>query len=294
MDSLRPDLDELDQFKNRKNNNKSTSTDGDAEGEAVKSSVKKLHGNGKAPIKKASNSPMILVFAVILMAVFGGLAWIVYQQQADIKLLKQNLQDASGFIGQSKLLMARFEGELNSTGAELEQSGSAAQKKLAFLDSEMRKLWGISNDRNKKAIKDNENAISGFTLNQRKTNESIESELLSLKESAQKKASESEKRNADIAAQLSSMASELVALKIEQEDALSSSKNTLKDLAANTGEIKLGFAALMPKVADNTKSIESIDASRRQINARVVNLERQLNKLQTKVFVESPSANNAK
>ena len=149
MESLRPDRDELDRFKSRSSENK-------------KDPKSKKTGQASSPSAAASNAPVAVVAAkipvwvtmllVVLLAGAGGMAWLFVEQQTQIASLQESLNKASGTIDQGQLLMARFEGELSETGSELEQSGSAAEKKLAFLDSEMRKLWAVANERNKKSI----------------------------------------------------------------------------------------------------------------------------------------------
>lgn len=82
---------------------------------------------------------------VLMIAVVAGwlfMASIVQQQtrmQNELTVATDNI-DAIG-------------GALNSQGETILTKGSATQDKLKFLDAEMRKLWGVSNDRNKKWIR---------------------------------------------------------------------------------------------------------------------------------------------
>ena len=153
MESLRPDREDLDQFKNRnKKQPKSAAVKQSRKSEKV---VK--------PVRENSRMTPLLVMALVLLV--GVFAWAYLKQQEKILVMEEELKDAADFIGRSKLLMARFEGELNVTGTELEQSGSAVQSKLAFLDDQMRKLWVVSNERNKKDIKGNAEALALVTGN---------------------------------------------------------------------------------------------------------------------------------
>ena len=158
MEGLRPDRDEVDSFqRNRKSGGKKSSSAPEAK------TSSELKPNKKRPVvaKEAKSGSSIAVW--IMMAVIAGavswFGWEGYKQQQSLKDMHTELNDALVFLRQSKLLMARLEGELSETGAELEESGTDAQKKLKFLDSEVRKLWGVAYDRNRKSIAVNDGAI---------------------------------------------------------------------------------------------------------------------------------------
>ncbi len=255
MEGLRPDRDELDQFKHR-----SART------------VKKTSASApKVPVVRSKPPVGLWFFVVILIAVCGFLGFGLWQQQDALTQLRKQINNTEGFVGQSKLLMARLEGELSETGAELEQSGSAVEKKLDFLDSEMRKLWGVSNDRNKKAIQANEAAVAGLESR-------IVAVLADQKKLAKKLesvASSNEKLLSDLQSQLSAMEKRIALAASEASITREATTEELANLRQRLDKIE----AAGSKSADNAKAIESINASRRQLNERVVDLERQLNQL---------------
>jgi len=279
MESLRPDRDELDQFRSRNNDNKkgSKSNTGKTSGGGVKNkpTAPQATGNKGVPV-------WIVLFLLVLMAGAAGLGWLLVEQQAKLTALTDRLNEASGTIDQGQLLMARFEGELNETGSEFEQSGSAVEKKLAFLDTEMRKLWAISNDRNKKAIQENADLLATIDVNlgaaqslQKKFKSSqavLAKEFDVLKAGTAKKATENGGR-------ISSLANEISITRAEQEEALGDLKAEVEKSLAFGGQSK----KLADRVTESEQSILSIDASRRQLNERLVELERQLTSLQLKL-----------
>jgi len=285
MDSLRPDRDELDQFKNRQNKSKPNTNSSAVSPSTVNVAPKTGGRVPSVPVKK--NSPLVFLLVVVLLIVSSGLGWAYWQQQNELVELRKDLEDATGFIGQSKLLMARLEGELSETGAELEQSGSAATKKLAFLDSEMRKLWGVSNDRNKTAIKANEDGLSVTKAQLQQLSKKLESTATSNKalravmEGGTKKL---EGSLTSLDGRLSLLANEVSITRADQEDSLSVVQRSLKDLrdlTVNAGkQAKLSLGEHASRIDSSEESIASINASRRQLNERVVALERMLGELQ--------------
>jgi len=279
MESLRPDRDELDQFRSRNNDNKkgSKSNAGKASGAGVKNkpAAAQAPGNKIVPV-------WIVLLLLILIVGVGGLGWLLIEQQTKLATLTDRLTEASGTIDQGQLLMARFEGELNETGSEFEQSGSAVEKKLAFLDAEMRKLWGISNDRNKKAIEENADLLSEIDTKLRSAQslqQSFKSSQAVLAKEFDKLKARTAKKATTNEGRISSLANEISITRAEQEEALG-------DLTAEV-ERSLNFGSqskkLAARVAESEQSILSIDASRRQLNERLVELERQLTSLQLKL-----------
>lgn len=273
MESLRPDRDDLDQFKSRKKPNT-----GAAAGKP---------GQKPAKTKQPSNnSPMMFIFVIALAGLSIFLTWAYIDQQSQMEKLNAELKDAAGFIGQSKLLMARLEGELSETDAQLEQSGSAAQSKLAFLDSEMRKLWGVSNDRNKKAIESNANALAALEkkfaeLNKQQVKfaDTVQARQLvqqTALDVVKSDIGDFESKVDKLNNRILTIANEAVITRDEQEGALDEIKRDLEQIRGLAG-----------KLEESDKALASIDASRRQLNERVVSIERKLNSLQLN-FKASP------
>ncbi len=261
MDSLRPDRDELDQFRKRQSGKKTKAP-------AAKSSVVKTPG------KSGSSVFSSLLIVVCLMTV-AALGWLYWQQHNELAALRMELEDASGFIGQSKLLLARLEGEVSETGEELAASGSQVEKKLAFLDSEMRKLWGVSNDRNKKAIQNNDAAIAGLENNLAKLLAEQKKQSLRLSEAQQSLNAKLEEVNRSLRGmdvQVSAASSEVAVTRESMNESLSQLRQKMAELDKAVSAVKL-----------NSSAIASIDTSRQQLNERVVELERQLNDVQLKL-----------
>jgi len=267
MESLRPDREDLDQFKSRnKKIPKSTS-------------VKKTHQPAK-PVRESSRVMPLFIVALVLLG--GFFAWAYLAQQEKLLVMQEELKGASDFIGRSKLLMARFEGELNVTGTEIEQSGSAVQSKLAFLDGEMRKLWVISNERNKKTIKENANSLSlikGDLKAVKQWRDKFEkvTKTAQLKQAAilnglTLQSSVLQGESEELGGRVLLLSNEIAIMREEQSEALEGVRE----------EVAL-IASLSKQLVESKKAISSINASRRQLNDRVVGMEQQINQLQISI-----------
>lgn len=110
-----------------------------------------------APRSEGGASIWSSLLPVLMVALLGGWVWWLQDQLSGVT---QQLDEAQAYIRQSNLLLARFEGQLSETGEALDASGNAVGDRLKHLDDEVRKLWGVANDRNKKAIAANEAAIA--------------------------------------------------------------------------------------------------------------------------------------
>lgn len=264
---MRPERDELDRFQNRKDGSKSKPIKANHAAQSARPS----------PASGGHSKPVFLSFmVVVLLVACGALGWAYMNQEARVSELKEELDDAIGFVSQSKLLMARLEGELSQTGEELEQSGSAAQKKLAFLDSEMRKLWGVSNDRNKKAIKTNADDLAKLETALSKTNKSYSAQFKQLEQG--QKSFESILLNVQselksLTSQSSLVSGELAIIRESVNEDLDAMRSDLKAIKA----LSKGLAG---DLDTNKQSIAAIDSNRKQLNERVIALDRKVNALQ--------------
>ncbi|PID43108.1 MAG: hypothetical protein CSB48_07400 [Proteobacteria bacterium] len=173
MDDLRPEKDEVDRFQSQRSGKQSRAASS-ASGQTLEQGAAGSVQQGSAMSEEAAFTPpgsisdtpkpggtvMIVLLFLCLVCAVGFLGFHVWNQSRTIDALQESLGDASNYMKQSKLLMARLEGRVYENDSELEASGSQVEKKIAFFDSEIRKLWGVAYDRNKKAIKANGDAAS--------------------------------------------------------------------------------------------------------------------------------------
>ena len=277
MDGLRPERDELDRFQSRSGSTKTSKT------KPVKKSGASDSGpGGTGKSSGRSSSGLVAICLVLILALFAILGWGYIKQNEMLTALNRDLDEALDFINQSKLSMARLEGELSETGAEIQETGTSAAKQLEFLDSEMRKLWGVAGDRNKKAISQNQAEIAGFKaqFSQFKSSqfESLVKRLKDQQAIIAKLQAEINAANA-AASKVTSLEQQVATTASELSLTRESLEERFDRVSSQVGSIPdTGKATI-----ENTKAIASIDASRRQINERLVNLEQLVNKLKLDV-----------
>lgn len=332
MDDLRPDVDEVRRFQQERAKPVKSKKPAGQEGMPAPDSIPKAKAttNPQAPAsfshravgvsgdEKKSNPGksyfnLLLVLMLICLAVGGG--YYVWQQQVIIDQMEENLAYATDYMKQSKLLMARLEGRVYETGSEMEVSGSAVEQKLQFLDSEMRKLWGVAGDTNKKLIAQNQAEISSVqTLTAGLTDALISQDgkiqgqqkmLEALQASLNAKVADIDALQANLAKQVAANAAlaksisdlggqvkgldkSLATLSIETKSQVTALGSGLQSVS---GTLKSSSTVnpLEPRVKNTEAAIESIDATRRQVNERIVKIERRLNDMQLYVNQLQPA-----
>ncbi|GGY70943.1 hypothetical protein GCM10007071_17560 [Marinobacter zhanjiangensis] len=96
---------------------------------------------------------------ILLVVVIAGGGWFGWQMHQQVQFMESQLEEADYWARQSKLALARFEGDLSETGENLEETGSSMDERLSGLDTqleeandEIRKLWVLANEKNRPRI----------------------------------------------------------------------------------------------------------------------------------------------
>jgi chromosome segregation ATPase len=309
MDSLKPDAEDVDLFKERAGGSKASKL-------ASKAVIADQGSAGAHPVKASSFSLFSWLLLVLLMFTLGFAGYTYYQQTAKILALQVDLKNDRNFIRQSKLLMARLEGRLTETGSAVQQTGTEFGKKVTFLDSEVRKLWGVSWDRNKKAIAANASDIAAEKKASNQKAAELKAEIESIKKNAadlliaQKQTGElldnaqkkikiltqslAQVQSNDTVMQhdLSEQGSKLVSL----DKGLQSMSVTLDKLVKDTQPLLSGGSGkgLGQQVQDNAQNIGAINAFRVQVNSRLLSLSAQLSTLQDQILNKPQASRQTK
>jgi peptidoglycan hydrolase CwlO-like protein len=257
----------------------------------------------------------MLWLLVIVVAVAAGAGW--YSQNQRVQVLESQLEEADYWARQSKLALARFEGDLSETGENLQERGAsladqiAAQKKqLDTADSEIRKLWAIANERNKKRLDEHQEriaavesglaeskqAIGGLEASVEKVRTSLSADVASLKQQTETSITALQDANRQATAQLTKLSQQLADVdqviesrirRFEQEQKLgiSGMEGRIAALERETAEISGDgrVQALRNELASLKRTVDSIDASRSQLTSRLVRLSEEVNQLRTQV-----------
>ena len=164
--------------------------------------------------------------------------------------------NASGYqqeAGQSVVGRISFlEEEIDSMKIANEETLGSLEEKTKFIDKEIRKLWDLSNKRNRKNI-------DSLTLQLKEVKESFE---------------EISKANNSILAKQRARGLEIAKLEKVQADL----KTKLSNLDASTESFDI-----KEKLQSQSEAIEAFDAYRIQMNKALIEIEEKLDKLQIKI-----------
>ena len=195
---------------------------------------------------------------IAALALFGMLAvsWFGWQQYQQFVELQQRF--------------ALLDSRLNNTDESVNQSGAAMQvnigkhsEQLKKHWSEIRKLWGVANDKNKAKISKNTKDIS-FLASKRSE---LEEAIKNLRTQIDK----------DRAA-AKSMGENFFGLSADM-DKLSQS---LDDYFLAVQNLKQLLKQQDKQILANTEAVKSMDAFRRQVNQKILNLEKRIDQQNVK------------
>ena len=154
--------------------------------------------------------------------------------------------------------------------------GGEDTKNDSFWESEIRKLWNVSNERNRGWIKDNQKAVKGLD----KSVTALQASARDLKATTARHEEAFDQQTALID-QLTSVEIQLQQLVRAQQD--------LVDKVNTTGQAVAKMrASLDTQVAENTEAIAAIDAYRIATNSRFRDLEQRLEALRANANTTTP------
>ena len=140
-------------------------------------------------------------------------------------------------------------------------------EQISFWESEIRKLWNVSNERNRGWIKDNQKAVKGLD----QTVTALQSSARDLK-AATARHEEAFEQQTTLIDQITSVEIQLQQLVRAQQDLVDKVNTTSQAVA------KLR-ANLDTQVSENTEAIAAIDAYRIATNSRFRDLEKRIEAL---------------
>jgi chromosome segregation ATPase len=194
------------------------------------------------------------VLVLILLLGLGGLGYFFVQETERLSLLQSRFDD--------------LESKIVSTDESLNQSGAALGIKLKShgetLDkhwSEIKKLWGVSNDRNRKKIEAQEKSIKSLEASRAARKKDVANLTAKLTKTGKS---------------VDSMASASLAAKLEVNDMVNQSRELVDQLNSLKQSLKASQLDLKTRVAGNEEAINAIDAYRLQVNRDIQQIKQQL------------------
>ncbi len=260
------------------------------------------------PVQSAGSGGKSSILLWVLLIGFACLATVGwYSQGQRIQTLEGHLEEADYWARQSKLALARFEGELSETGENLQKRGAsladqtAANKKLLdAANSEIRKLWVVANERNKsrldqhqerlvtveKGLAEDGQALVALGTSVEKRQLSLKADLAALQEANGRAVSQLTALSQKVDNVDQVVESRIRRFEQEQKLGISGIESRIAALEKTTGD-SASVKALRAELNNLKSTVESIDSSRAQLTSRLIRLSEEVNTLRARQSTES-------
>lgn len=229
---ITPDKDEIDQHRR----------------EPIEGKPRQKISVTKPVVVKSPLAPFALLLAFIGLAGSGYLFWLFTEAQ---KQFQTSLLAAEARV-------TELEGQLELSGDKSIASNAAIQAKLKWADSEIRKLWGVSYDKNRKTLKSQKTDINALKQQFSNVDTKINSAM---------KGPKAELKLLD----------DLISA---QQSALSNIEKMAQTSQADTEKLTSQVNQLVKQHSDtrrraraNEQAVEAIDAFRRSVNRDLLQLK---------------------
>lgn len=208
---------------------------------------------------------------VALVLAFLGLASsaLLYTQ------LGKRFDEAQSDLAAADLRIVELESRLALSDNESNQSVSAIHEKLKWADAEIRKLWVLANERNRKAIESNTARLDQLGASLKTATGTIDT--------AKTSATEAKKLADANAAQIKQMGLQISAAAEQASQAFDDAAGSRKELQAMSTKLTAmdkSLAALKADLAGrvraNEEAIRAIDAHRIKLNADIQAIQARL------------------
>ena len=204
----------------------------------------------------AGGGIMVNIVLAVLLAGLTACGWFLVTQN-------EALAEARSARADAEARLARIEDQLSITGQALSETETQTQTQIEFWESEIRKLWDVTNKRNRAWIEENQAAV-------KKLQTGLDSQSRSI---AEVRAQATDLRGA---LETQDQLLEQVALLDRRASELLSRQRTLTD-SVNT--LRQSTGAMDRRVTENEEAVESIDAFRRDAVSRLTRLQDRLDAL---------------
>jgi chromosome segregation ATPase len=220
-----------------------------------------------SPRPKGGGGVLWKVLVLILMLGLGGLGYFFVQQTEHLDQLQGRFDD--------------LEAKIVSTDESLNQSGTSLGIKLQSHDevlnkhwAEIKKLWGISYDRNRKNIEAQKKVVDA----QAKSLKGLQASRAARKKEVASLIGQQDKSKKSLEAVVNAS----LAAKLEMNDLVNQSQGAADKVNRFEKNLETLKQNLNARVAENEEAINAIDAYRLQLNRTVQQLQQQVNTLSGK------------
>ena len=192
----------------------------------------------------------------MLVAGLGVAGWFIANQHQLLVAEQRKTAEAD------KRLRA-LEERLRMTDQVMSETEAETEEEINFWESEVRKLWAVANERNKKWIQDNQKLLQ----TQKASIASLQSSDRTLKSAVD--------RHDKAFNQQQALIDQLASIELQLQQVLRGQR----DLVDRVNAATQSAAASSSRVTENEQAIAAIDAYRVQVNTRLSNIESQLRSL---------------
>lgn len=233
----------------------------------------------RAEVPQQSSFNGTLAFVIVILAfvmAIGGFT--LYEVQ-------QKLDQTTVLLTKSKDQISELERRLSATDQGFAKSGSLVERRLASNEEEIRKLWDVSNKRNKTWIRNNETALSAT----RKEVEALAGTIGGISTSVDSVTNGFQK--------LDEKMSQLVLSMIDENEELATAvslvRGQVQDQSVELSGAHRNITLLENRVKTTEEAINAIDQHRKQLNSSLSDLRAGLQLLQSGEIAQSGDASGS-
>ena len=203
-----------------------------------------------------------------LMGTAGIGAWQMHSMQ-------QSLLATQGDLKVAREALTQVTGELSETGESISQSDSTFRSQLKTMDHEIRKLWDVSNKRNRGWINENKVSIEKLDKQLGATTRSAD-KAATLAEKNKKNTDQAQAKLSEMEKLLKTMTAEQLVSNTDMTASLEALKGQVSQLSALTKDREQQDAQLSDYMAKQAELDKSFQSYRSQANRRLQQLENTL------------------
>jgi chromosome segregation ATPase len=220
----------------------------------------KSGSSGRRRSGSSSGGGKMIGVNLILACLVAGIViagWFIANQHQLLTAEKKALDEA-------EVRIAVLEDRLMVTDEAMSASEEDTEQKIGFWETEIRKLWAVSNDRNRKWIKDNEAALTKLL------------KTLNAIESSNRQLATSVGRHEGAFKQQQTIIDQLTGMEISIQQLANTQRDIVDKVNKASQTVSSLRAGLASRVTENEQAVAAIDAYRIQVNSRLANIERRL------------------
>ncbi len=221
----------------------------------------------------------VSVVLVLVVAIGGGGGWYLWQQ---VQQVTAKLDSSNDALSDSESALGTLKVELEDRQRSSSKTEGEVSADINLIRSEIRKLWDVSNKRNKKAIKINKDKIASLGVGVKKQKTQLGKQgkaaaALTLNVAQLQDELDSRvKKQSALQGEILVLTDQIASLQVENE--------MLKSMAVEQEKLLQTFKSgqYQQQMVDLEQAVNAIDAHRRQVNSRLDQLDKELGALYKK------------